>query len=99
MAQRKAEEAIPFFRKAHQLKPDVVDFHENYANALGETGHKDEAIAAYRTLVAKHPGQASAWAHLSHLLYLSKRHTDVCHDRALARVRTLWSQPHYGVGA
>ena len=65
---------MTYLRKAQSLRPDVLEFQENYARSLEESGQTNEGIAAYHKLTSKHPDQANGWTGLGHLYYKSKKY-------------------------
>jgi tetratricopeptide (TPR) repeat protein len=74
LAEKKPQDAAPYFRKAHGLQPNLPDVLENYALALEESGQTNEAIAAYHKLTLQHPNEPGPWARIGHLYYSSKRY-------------------------
>lgn len=56
------------------------------ANALFRTGPREQAIAAYQTLLATYPDQPDSWYNLAVILRQSGRHTDAlsAYEKALA---------------
>jgi protein O-mannosyl-transferase len=53
--QEKYEEAIPFLRRAIELRPNFADAHLNYAEALSGMGDATAAEAQYQSAIADSP--------------------------------------------
>ncbi|MBI5549840.1 MAG: O-antigen ligase family protein [Deltaproteobacteria bacterium] len=56
----RAEEALPFARAAAEGAPTSADLRFNLARALDMGGHREEALAEYRRLIADFPALARA---------------------------------------
>ncbi len=66
--QGKLDEALAAYRKANELKPDLVEAAYNLANALKALGRLDEAVAAYRHAIRIQPGLLQAHCNLGNAL-------------------------------
>ena len=63
-AQRMLDEAVAFFRRALELKPDNAEGHSNLGAALHDQGKLDEAAACHRRALALKPDYAEAYSNL-----------------------------------
>ncbi len=56
------------FESSASLKPDAPQAHFNLGTALAQAGRLDEAVAAFRTALAKRPGYTLAHNNLGRVL-------------------------------
>ena len=77
-------QALPYFRRACELKPDSVSFQYNLASCLQFSGDFDEAEKAYETAIALDPDNYRSHSSLSQLRRQSE---DSNH---LKRLQRLW---------
>ncbi|HTY99938.1 MAG TPA: tetratricopeptide repeat protein [Rhodocyclaceae bacterium] len=79
------DEAEVCYRRALDLKPDLVEAHNNLANLFKDANRMEEAEAAYRRAVELRPDYAEAWNNLGTLLKAEGRWRDAepCYRRAL----------------
>jgi len=66
----KKREAATCFQQAVRLEPDYAEAWNNLGNALSDTGHFADAIAAYRRALAVAPAYADAHYNLAETLAL-----------------------------
>ncbi|MCK4277050.1 MAG: tetratricopeptide repeat protein [Phycisphaerae bacterium] len=84
----KPTEAIPYYRKAIEAKPDYVDAHYNLGVALSQTGKHHEAIQSYLNAIRVKPDYAMAHQNVGLLLAGAKRHREAIeHFRAAVNSR------------
>ena len=62
-----AGQALPFYRKACELQPEIELFNANFAACLVFTGDIDEAKGIYRSLLQKHPNHQRNHYYLARL--------------------------------
>jgi protein O-mannosyl-transferase len=70
----KNDEALNFYRKALELKPEtrlLAEIQFNLGNLFTEQGKRDEAIASFRQTLSWNPEHVQAKVNLGALLYLS----------------------------
>ena len=65
LEKRRADEALPFFAKAVELKKDVAVFHNNLGMALEHTGRFAAAATAYGNAVTADPAYDKAKQNLA----------------------------------
>jgi tetratricopeptide (TPR) repeat protein len=87
-AQKRYDEALPFFERATQLAPHNFDAWFNLGNAHGDMGRYGEALAAYDRALALDPNFAVAWTGKGNALWGLKRYRYeealAAYDQALA---------------
>ena len=55
------EKALPWLRRAHELRIEEFEFHRALASALDAAGHLEEAEGEFTRLVQQHPDQARGY--------------------------------------
>ena len=60
LSKGRAADAIPYYEKAIALRPDDAEGHNTLADALRRSGHLDEAIAQFRTVLELRSRQGDA---------------------------------------
>src|SRR3970282_2866098 len=71
-------EALAAFERAARLEPDVPELQLGIGNCLGMMGKAEEAEAALRRLVERHPRYALGWFNLAKALDEQKRYEEAC---------------------
>ncbi|MDB6173432.1 MAG: repeat-containing protein [Chthoniobacteraceae bacterium] len=66
------EDAIGLYKQAVEKTPGVLDIWKNLGVLLGMTGHRDEAVAAFRKILATAPSDHTALEGLAQLRELVK---------------------------
>jgi protein O-GlcNAc transferase len=91
--------ALTLYRRAIDLKPDLVPAAFKTAMALQLTGKPDEAAEAYRRCLIRDPSLAQAWNNLGGILKEAGEHKEAlaCFSRALALAPDL-PQAHFNLG-
>jgi len=67
-ARGRLREAIAAYRRAIELKPELVDAYHNLGNALREDGQADAGANAYRRVIQLRPNSADAYNNLGNAL-------------------------------
>lgn len=93
------DEAAGSYRKALQLRPDLVDAHLNLANTLREQGKLDESAGSLRQALSLDPALADAHLNLGNLLRAQGKPEEAieCFHRALA-LRPDYIEVHNNLG-
>jgi predicted O-linked N-acetylglucosamine transferase (SPINDLY family) len=93
----RAAEAVPLFRQAIALAPDVAETHNDLGNALRQLDRTTEAVASYREALRLNPRLFSAHANLGNQL-AEEGHTEEAREQyrkahrlqPLGRLRVLY---------
>ena len=72
LEKKRAEEALPLFTKAVELKKDVAVFHNNLGMALEHTGRFGAAATAYSDAVTADPAYDKAKQNLARVEAVKK---------------------------
>jgi tetratricopeptide (TPR) repeat protein len=76
MGQGKAEEALPHFREAVQLRPDFAEAHNHLGLALAGLSRPAEAVTSYREAIHLQPDLAQAHHNLGVALRMQGKHAE-----------------------
>jgi tetratricopeptide (TPR) repeat protein len=60
------DEAVEPFRRAHELEPENLQYHQAYASSLEAAGLHEECVAELTTLLESHPREASLYYDRAH---------------------------------
>ena len=60
------DEAVEPFRRAHELEPESLQYHQTYASSLEAAGRHEECVAELTTLLGSHPREASLYYDRGH---------------------------------
>ena len=96
---RRAEEALPIFARALELRPAYAEVHNNLGNALRSLGRVDEAVACYERALQLKPAYAEAHNNLGCELAAKGRTTEaIYHLEQAVRLNPGNSTNHNNLG-
>lgn len=86
MEEGRPDEAVVWFTRAAERRPDLPEIWHNLATALDEAGKRTEAVAAYEKVLAIRPDHLPALLQFAVLLRAEGRFAEALtlHDRAVA---------------
>jgi tetratricopeptide (TPR) repeat protein len=89
--QNRSEEAIPFYRRALEIKPNLAQPHVNLGKALEQQNKMDEAFEHYKTALKLKPDLPEAHANIGSILAKKGRTQEAMrHFQSALEIR-----PHY----
>jgi tetratricopeptide (TPR) repeat protein len=92
--------AIPEFRKALEIDPELSDAHYNLAQALMQTGQPDDALAHLDTLVELDPRHRGAYQWRAHVLtQMGRIDAAVADYRRVLTFTPESAEAHFNLGA
>jgi tetratricopeptide (TPR) repeat protein len=97
--QGRADEAIVYYRRSLQTKPDYAEAHSNLGNALLQMRNVDEAIGHFEEALRLRPGYAKAHNNLG-IALIQKGRVDeaIAHYEKAVQIKPDYARAHNNLG-